>query len=80
MSEPWMDSAACAGHPQDWWFMEGQFELGKKICRTCPVRKECRQAGDDNQETYGLWGGLTPEERGFSRWRHKERLAKRRAS
>ena len=33
----------------------------RKICATCPVRRECRLAGLG--EATGMWGGLTPRER-----------------
>lgn len=31
------------------------------VCANCPVWKECLEFGAD--ETWGMWGGLTPQER-----------------
>lgn len=36
----------------------------KALCLRCPVRAECLQYADDNDEREGIWGGLTPQERG----------------
>lgn len=33
------------------------------LCSMCPIRIKCRDKGIDNQEPYGIWGGLTPAER-----------------
>lgn len=35
----------------------------KAICRRCPVVEECRQHALTVQEPYGIWGGLTENER-----------------
>lgn len=35
----------------------------KAICATCPVMAECREYALANNEPYGVWGGLTQEER-----------------
>lgn len=32
-------------------------------CFACPVREECLQFALENDEGYGVWGGLTPYER-----------------
>lgn len=36
----------------------------KAVCSACPVRRECLEYADLNNETEGIWGGLTPQERG----------------
>lgn len=33
----------------------------KAICRTCPVREQCR--ADSVDEPFGIWGGTDPDER-----------------
>lgn len=38
----------------------------KALCATCPVRLECLEYADDNDEREGIWGGLTPTERGIT--------------
>lgn len=35
----------------------------KAICATCPVIAECAAFALSTREPYGVWGGLTPEER-----------------
>lgn len=35
----------------------------KSVCATCPVMQECRQHALDSKEPYGIWGGMTEEER-----------------
>lgn len=60
----WMQSAACKGvtgmfYPED--RDRSNFTAAKKLCRSCPVRAECLEAGMD--EVYGVWGGLSPRER-----------------
>ena len=33
------------------------------VCQACPVRQECLDYALDENIGYGMWGGLTPEER-----------------
>lgn len=35
----------------------------KAICRNCPVLERCATFALSTREPYGVWGGLTPEER-----------------
>lgn len=35
----------------------------KELCATCPVIKECLAHALRVPETFGIWGGTTPEER-----------------
>lgn len=56
----WMTQAACKGHT--WTMYDDHPEQAKAICATCPVIEECREYGQG--ERYGVWGGLTPKERG----------------
>ena len=64
------DVAACRYHPKELWFPEvanhkANYEKAKLICETCPVQQPCLQAGQS--EVFGMWGGLTPSERGYGR-------------
>lgn len=36
-------------------------DYAKAVCRSCPVRPRCQDQGDGN--TFGVWGGLTEQER-----------------
>lgn len=42
-------------------------ERAKAICVDCPVQLACRQHALDAAEPYGVWGGLSPEERHVER-------------
>lgn len=42
-------------------------EAAKANCRTCPVLFECLTDALDRGEQWGIWGGLTPDERGTVR-------------
>lgn len=63
----WMERAACREAPGSAFFVDmyprkgAEVTSAKAICVTCPVRKECLSAGRD--EEFGIWGGLTAEER-----------------
>jgi predicted RecB family nuclease len=35
----------------------------KKICSTCPVQKDCLSYALETNQSDGIWGGLTLEER-----------------
>ncbi|OJX97795.1 WhiB family redox-sensing transcriptional regulator [Salana multivorans] len=38
-------------------------EAAKAVCATCPVIVQCREHALAVREPYGVWGGLTEEER-----------------
>lgn len=38
-----------------------EIDTAKSICEGCPVQKQCLIQG--LHEEFGIWGGLTPEER-----------------
>jgi hypothetical protein len=40
----------------------GEYSMAKKICGECVHKIECAQWGIEN-ETHGVWGGLSPNER-----------------
>jgi len=44
----------------------------KRICRGCPVVAQCREYALTVREPYGIWGGLSENERRLleNRWRH----------
>lgn len=35
----------------------------KSVCSTCPVVEQCRTHALSSKEPYGIWGGMTEEER-----------------
>lgn len=40
-------------------------DAAKAICRECPVRQICREQSLANREPFGVWGGLSEDERGM---------------
>lgn len=52
-------------------------EKAKEICRRCPVRETCLGYALAAREPYGVWGGLTEDERDalLGRARHPRRAA-----
>ena len=61
----WMSQALCAQVDPDLWFQEkgGSSRPAKRVCAACPVADECLQRALDNEETWGIFGGLTYTER-----------------
>lgn len=67
----WLDEALCKGKHSDLWFppLSGErsepedryFTIAKMVCEHCPVIRECRELGKD--EDWGVWGMTTPQER-----------------
>ncbi len=61
----WQDRALCAQTDPEAFFPEkgGSTREAKKVCLTCEVRQECLEAALDNDERFGIWGGLSERER-----------------
>lgn len=61
----WHLDALCAQVDGETWFPEQGKSCrdAKRICRACPVRAECLQYSLDNDERFGIWGGLSERER-----------------
>lgn len=73
----WRLLAACRGRSageENLWFVEGRSRRHREllaravaICGTCPVREECLSAVMRAERAwtarYGIFGGLTPEQR-----------------
>lgn len=60
------DGAACTGKDPDIWFDGHQYAKARRICFTCPIRRRCLEFAERNGEAFGMWGGRTPEERGYN--------------
>jgi WhiB family transcriptional regulator, redox-sensing transcriptional regulator len=52
-----------------------QTAAAKQVCAVCPVREECLAHAQQNGETDGIWGGLTPAERRQARHNQVQRDA-----
>lgn len=69
----WQSDALCAQTDPEAFFPEkgGSTRDAKRICTACDVRDECLEYALENDERFGIWGGLSERER---------RKLKRRAS
>ena len=63
--QPWSERAACLNLDPELWFPErGESNrAAKRVCAACPVRDECLEYALDAREPYGVWGGLSEQER-----------------
>lgn len=61
----WHDLAACQYTDPDAFFVEkGQStNAAKRVCAACEVRAECLEYALANGEKWGVWGGLSEQER-----------------
>lgn len=62
---PWADQAKCLEAEPDTFFPEkgGSTREAKRICALCEVTEECLQYALENDERFGIWGGLSERER-----------------
>lgn len=51
--------------PESWWGKPSNviLEAAKEVCMDCPVKLMCLETALANDEEYGVWGGLTADER-----------------
>jgi WhiB family redox-sensing transcriptional regulator len=68
----WQLHAACRGLSSDVFFQPdnergparaARDEAAKVVCSTCPVRDQCRAHALVVREPYGVWGGMSEDER-----------------
>lgn len=61
----WHRDAVCAQTDPEAFFPEkgGTTRPAKAVCEGCTVRVECLQWALDNDERFGVWGGLSDRER-----------------
>jgi WhiB family redox-sensing transcriptional regulator len=64
-NEEWQDRAACRQVPVELFFppIEQEVEEAKAMCAICEVRQTCLEFALAAGERFGVWGGLTPQER-----------------
>ena len=62
---PWASEAKCLQADPDTFFPEkgGSTREAKRICADCPVRSECLEHALEQDEKFGIWGGLSERER-----------------
>lgn len=68
----WQLHGACRGMDSSFFFhpdgergprREHRATEAKKVCASCPVIEPCRRHALATREPYGVWGGLTEDER-----------------
>jgi WhiB family transcriptional regulator, redox-sensing transcriptional regulator len=61
----WQERALCAQTDPEAFFPEkgGSTREAKRVCRSCEVRAECLEYALENDERFGIWGGLSERER-----------------
>ena len=61
----WQSDSLCAQTDPEAFFPEkgGSTRDAKKICTSCEVRARCLDYALENDERFGIWGGLSERER-----------------
>lgn len=66
----WRAKAACLNKDPELFFPTGStgvsrktLEAAKDVCRTCDVIDECLRFALETDQEYGVWGGLSEDER-----------------
>jgi WhiB family redox-sensing transcriptional regulator len=61
----WQSDSLCAQTDPEAFFPEkgGSTRDAKKICASCEVRNMCLEYALENDERFGIWGGLSERER-----------------
>lgn len=61
----WQGDALCSQTDPEAFFPEkgGSTRDAKRICGSCEVRSECLDYALQNDERFGIWGGLSERER-----------------
>ncbi|WP_051171954.1 WhiB family transcriptional regulator [Microbacterium indicum] len=61
----WQTDALCAQTDPEAFFPEkgGSTRDAKRICTSCSVREQCLEYALQNDERFGIWGGLSERER-----------------
>lgn len=65
MCDNWMERALCKQADPDLFFPERgeSTQEAKAVCNSCEVKDECLKFALDNNEKFGIWGGLSVRER-----------------
>lgn len=78
----WQDEAACKSLPLEMFFppAEQEADAAKAICSGCTVKEPCLEAALAAGERFGIWGGLTSDERQTIAARRRARSARAKAA
>ncbi|WP_235026838.1 WhiB family transcriptional regulator [Dietzia lutea] len=67
----WADQGKCIGRADLFYNSDDESKVrrrrkekqAKRLCETCPVKSRCQQHAMENRELYGVWGGLSENDR-----------------
>jgi len=61
----WQERALCAQTDPEAFFPEkgGSTREAKRVCLSCDVRSECLEYALAHDERFGIWGGLSEDDR-----------------
>lgn len=81
-NETWQELAACKTLPLEMFFppAEQEADAAKAICSGCTVREPCLEAALAAGERFGIWGGMSTDERQTVAARRRARAASARAA
>ncbi|HVF54105.1 MAG TPA: WhiB family transcriptional regulator [Actinomycetota bacterium] len=76
-NQEWQDQAACRTIPVELFFppAEQEADLAKTVCEHCTVKDPCLEFAIAAGERFGIWGGLTSQERRSLAARRRSRAA-----
>ena len=65
VTNDWRSQALCAQVDPELFFPEkgGSAEPARRVCLRCPVTRECLEFALEHDERFGVWGGLSEQER-----------------
>jgi WhiB family redox-sensing transcriptional regulator len=65
LDQEWQEFGACRGIPSEIFFPPVEHEAfeAKAVCARCSVRDHCLEFAIDAGERFGIWGGMTTQER-----------------
>ncbi len=65
--QAWRKLAACLDLTSEQFFLVGDdlegMRKAQQICAQCPVQEPCLEFALETNQTLGIWGGTTPNER-----------------
>jgi WhiB family redox-sensing transcriptional regulator len=77
----WQSTAACRDVEPEAFFLPENARgpskrmretAAKAVCARCPIQRRCLDWALTVGEAYGVWGGMTPAERGAIDQRHRQ--------
>lgn len=63
--QEWREDAACRSADPELFFSSSSrdIEAARAYCASCPVREPCLGDAMDREESNGVWGGMSEDER-----------------